>query len=129
MSVANPVFDPVAGDYADYVDVTIACVTEGATIKYTTDGSNPTQDHGTEYTIPIHISATSTLKAIAYKIGMDDSDVVSGLYTIKELWREIIEFNSPITKEIEFDSPICLEIEFESPITLEIEFDSEVNSG
>ncbi len=71
----------------------------------------------------------TTLKAIAYKAGMDDSDVVSGVYAIEKAWREEIEFDSPITLEIEFDSPITKEIEFESPITLEIEFDSEVDHG
>lgn len=127
--VADPIFDPVEGEYIDFVDVTITCATEGATIKYTTDGSTPTPTHGTEYTEPVHITETTTLKAIAYKTGMSDSNVVSGLYTIKELWREIIEFDSPITKKIEFDSPITKEIEFDSPITKIIEFDSEVNNG
>jgi len=118
--VANPVFDPVEYEYIESVDVTITCATDGATIKYTTDGSEPASDHGTEYTVPVTIGVgIITLKAIAYKAGMTDSDVVSGIYTVVKAWREVIKFDSPITKRIEFDSPI----------TLEIEFDSEVNNG
>ena len=39
---------------------------EGATIYYTTDGSTP-DDKATEYTDKIELSATTTVKAIAYK--------------------------------------------------------------
>ncbi len=80
---ATPTFDPIEGEYVDFVDVTIACATEGATIKYTTDGSEPSQEHGIEYTSPVHISETTTLKAIAYKDGWNDSDIKSGEYYFK----------------------------------------------
>ena len=61
--------------------------------------------------------------------GLSHIDTNSSTEIVISVWKEVIEFDSPITKEIEFESPICLEIEFESPITLEIEFDSEVNNG
>lgn len=128
--VSDPVFDPIEGEYIESVDITIICETEGSTIKYTTDGSTPTPTHGTEYTVPVTIGVgITTLKAMAYKAGMWDSGVVSGVYTVVKAWREIIEIDSPITKEIEFDSPITKEINFDSRITREIEFDSEVNNG
>jgi hypothetical protein len=61
-------------------NVTIACATEGAVIYYTTDGSEPT-DASTLYTGPIQISATTTIKACAYKAGMNPSRVVTAVYT------------------------------------------------
>ncbi len=59
--------------------VTIECVTEGAEIHYTTDGSEPTGGDNT-YHNPFEISATKTVKAIAIK-GVDVSEVVSKTFT------------------------------------------------
>jgi probable HAF family extracellular repeat protein/uncharacterized repeat protein (TIGR03803 family) len=82
-SAAAPSFSPAGGTYAGSQVVTISSATGGATIRYTTDGSTPTETNGTLYAgCPVKISATSTLKAIAYQIGLADSPVSSGLYTI-----------------------------------------------
>lgn len=62
--------------------VTIECVTEGAEIHYTTDGSEPTGGDNT-YHNPFEISATKTVKAIAIK-GVEVSDVVSKTFTKAE---------------------------------------------
>jgi len=80
--VETPIFDPAEGTYYAAQDVTISCETEDATIKYTTDDSEPSQENGIEYSEPVDISETTTLKAIAYKVGMDDSEVESGVYTV-----------------------------------------------
>lgn len=50
--VARPTFSPGGGAYTPSVTVTIACATAGATIRFTTDGSEPTEA-STEYTAPI----------------------------------------------------------------------------
>jgi LruC domain-containing protein len=80
--VANPVFSPIPGNYTTPEPITLSCLTTGATICYTTDGSTPTKTSGTIYTAPISITATTTIHAIAYKTGLDDSEVVTGVYTI-----------------------------------------------
>ncbi|HTQ31542.1 MAG TPA: choice-of-anchor tandem repeat GloVer-containing protein [Opitutaceae bacterium] len=77
-----PVFSPAAGTYTSTQTVTITSATSGASIRYTTDGSTPTETHGTLYSGAISISATTTLSAIAYKSGSFDSPVTSGTYTI-----------------------------------------------
>lgn len=80
-AAALPVFNPAAGAYASAQEVSITCATEGAVIKYTTDGSVPTPESAA-YTGPIHVSVTTTIKAIAIKEGMDTSAVASATYTI-----------------------------------------------
>ena len=63
-------------------------ISGSATICYTTDGTTPTADgagtctHGTTYTSPITVSATTTVKAIASQSGFTDSSVGSATYTI-----------------------------------------------
>jgi hypothetical protein len=84
-TVATPVFSPVAGTYTSAQSVTITTTTSGATIRYTTDGSTPSATAGTVYAGPISISATTTLKAIAYETGFTNSAVKSGTYSIKTI--------------------------------------------
>ncbi|MBW4082279.1 discoidin domain-containing protein [Paenibacillus sp. S150] len=78
---AAPVFSPAGGTYASAQSVTLTSATAGATIKYTTDGTAPASDSAT-YSSPLTVSSTGTLKAIAVKAGMSDSDVASSTYTI-----------------------------------------------
>src|SRR6266536_6251721 len=40
--VATPTFSPEGGFYLQAQSVTVSCATTGATIRYTTDGSQPT---------------------------------------------------------------------------------------
>lgn len=81
-TVATPTYSPAAGTYSSAQSVTISTTTSGASIRYTTNGTNPTPTTGTVYSGPVSIATTTTLKAIAYKSGMTDSAVASGLYTI-----------------------------------------------
>lgn len=46
--------------------VAISTITPGATIRYTLDGSTPTETHGTLYTAPLTVSTTTTLRARAF---------------------------------------------------------------
>jgi len=80
-TVATPEFSPAPGTYDTAQDVTITCATGGATIRYTTDGSDPTES-STAYASPVAIGSTTTLKAKAWKSGMTASGVQSGTYTI-----------------------------------------------
>ena len=80
---ATPTFNPAAGTYTQAQTVTISCATEGATIYYTTDGNDPTTS-SSEYSTPLTISQTTTVKAIAVKDGFDDSSIASATYTIAQ---------------------------------------------
>lgn len=79
--VEIPEFDPAGGTFSAPVNVSLTCATEGATIYYTTDGNDPTTS-STQYTTPLNISETTTVKAIGVKDGMDNSDIASETYTV-----------------------------------------------
>lgn len=81
--VAAPTFSPNGGAVLAGTEVTIACETEGATIYYTTDGTEPTTA-STVYTEAIVVNEALTLKAIAVKEGMENSAVATAEFTIKE---------------------------------------------
>ena len=68
--------------------MTFGTTTEGAEIYYTTDGSIPSKENGTKYTGAILVTGTpgqnvtTTIKAMAVKDGMRNSDVAEFTYTI-----------------------------------------------
>ena len=65
---AAPVFTPNGGNFATPVAVTMSSATAGAVIRYTTDGSLPGPAAAT-YTVPITISASATVRAVASSAG------------------------------------------------------------
>jgi hypothetical protein len=81
-TAAPPTFIPVAGTYTTARSVAISSATAGATIRYTDDGSIPSETGGIVYTGPITVDTTRTIQAIAYKTGMTDSVVSIAAYTI-----------------------------------------------
>jgi hypothetical protein len=76
---ATPVFNPPAGVYANPINVTTTSETTGAEIRYTTDGSEPSES-STLYTVPIAISSTTTLKAKAFAAGFNPSYTATANY-------------------------------------------------
>ncbi|MCL1816741.1 MAG: chitobiase/beta-hexosaminidase C-terminal domain-containing protein, partial [Clostridiales bacterium] len=79
--VATPTASPSPGSYNSAQSVTLSCTTSGATIRYTTNNSEPTGS-STQYTSPIAVSATTTIKAKAFRSGMTDSATGTFAYTI-----------------------------------------------
>jgi hypothetical protein len=79
--VSTPSLSPDSGTYSSAQSVTASCATSGATIRYTSNGSEPTSS-STVYSGPISVSSTTTIKAKAFKSGMADSDTVIETYTI-----------------------------------------------
>jgi hypothetical protein len=77
----TPIFNPPGGSYTSAQTVGISSLTSGATIYYTTNGSTPTTSSSV-YTVPISVSSTETLRAIAAKTGYANSSTASAAYTI-----------------------------------------------
>ncbi|MCA9216630.1 MAG: chitobiase/beta-hexosaminidase C-terminal domain-containing protein [Planctomycetales bacterium] len=70
-------FSEQRGFYDAAITVAIETDTPNAVIRYTTDGSKPTEENGIVYTVPIHVSTTTPLRAYAIKDGLISSDVVT----------------------------------------------------
>lgn len=81
-TVAKPVANPAGGEVSKKTKVTLSCTESGATIYYTTDGTAPTTSSN-QYTSVILVDSAMTIKAIAVKAGMNNSDVMTEAYTIK----------------------------------------------
>jgi len=83
LTAGAPVLIPPAGSYVGAQVVTLTSATAGATIFYTTNGHNPTinstplANGGT-----ILVSASETVKAMAYELGYGASAVSTAVYTI-----------------------------------------------
>jgi glycoside hydrolase family 18 len=94
-TVATPVIEPASGELEANTEITITCATEGASIRYTVDGTDPTAD-SEEYLAPIVFTKAMTVKAIAVKDGMLDSEIAEAVYTLYDP-------TVPVSSEVTFD--------------------------
>ena len=92
--VVTPTFSPTGGTYTSAQNVSISSTTNGATIRYTTDGSTPNASSPI-YTGPINVAQTTTIKAYATNGGMTDSDVSTATYIINIPQRVVTPTFSP----------------------------------
>jgi len=81
---ATPTFSPAAGTYTSAQNVVITTATEGATIYYTLDGTDPTTSSSV-YSSAINVSTTTTIKAMAVMENYDNSLVASAVYNFVTL--------------------------------------------
>jgi hypothetical protein len=79
--VATPVLSPAGGTFGGLVTVSASTATTGATIRYTTNGTDPTAT-STLYSGPLTLTSTATVKARAFKTGLIDSGVATGAFTV-----------------------------------------------
>ena len=81
LTVVTPTFTPngVSG-FTGTQSVTISCTTVGATIHYTTDGTEPTASSPV-YSAALSLTSTTTVKAIAVKAGMNNSAIATATFT------------------------------------------------
>ncbi|NIP93244.1 MAG: hypothetical protein GWO24_07215, partial [Akkermansiaceae bacterium] len=78
--VADTKFSVDRGFHDAPISVAITTATGGATIRYTTDGSVPTETHGTTYTTPLTIDSTTVLRAAAFREGFEPTNVDTHSY-------------------------------------------------
>lgn len=78
--VADVEFTPDGGTFETSQEITLSTDTSGASIYYTDDETTPTSA-STLYSAPFTITDTKTIKAIAIKSGMEDSDVITKTFT------------------------------------------------
>ncbi|HOZ70925.1 MAG TPA: chitobiase/beta-hexosaminidase C-terminal domain-containing protein [Spirochaetales bacterium] len=85
--VATPTASVAAGTYTVAQAVSLACSTAGATIRYKTDGSSPSDSSGEIYVdgspISVPIGGLSRIRAIAYKANYAVSGMLSADIQVK----------------------------------------------
>ena len=81
-TVSAPTASVASGTYKQDQSVSLSCDTDRSVIRYTTDGSEPTEESA-EYGEPIEVSTGTTVKARAYRRGMAASDVAAFEYAIE----------------------------------------------
>lgn len=87
----TPVITPNGGEITADTEIAIECATEGASIYYTIDGTEPSTS-STRYTAPFKLPAAATVKAIAVAEGLENSDVAEANFTFP--FANIAEFIS-----------------------------------
>src|SRR5277367_5905838 len=76
-----PDVSPAAGTYSSAQSVQLSDTSPTPTIYYTTNGTMPTHS-STQYTVPISVTSTTTITAIASSPGLSDSPAVTATFTI-----------------------------------------------
>ena len=79
--LSTPVFTPDPGSYTDSVTFSLTCANNNAVIRYTLDGSEPTTASPL-YSAPVTLTATTTVKAKAFKTNWLASETATAVYTI-----------------------------------------------
>lgn len=64
--------------------LTLSAHPPGATIYYTTDGSSPSAQHGTAYTRPIRVAATTVIRAMAERPPFAPSEAVARTFVFRK---------------------------------------------
>ena len=79
--VADTTFSHKRGHYSSPINVTISTETPSATIRYTTDGSEPEQSgNGTTYNSAVPITTTTVLRARAFRPGYAPTNIDTQSY-------------------------------------------------
>jgi alpha-tubulin suppressor-like RCC1 family protein len=81
LKAVTPAMTPGAGAYGSSQSISISTTTSGATVRYTTDGTEPTSS-SSAYSSAITVNDTQTVKAKAFKTGWTTSDSGHASYSI-----------------------------------------------
>ncbi len=105
---------PLSGEFtADKMVVSLQSKTEGTTIIYTTDGSNPSRENGQIYSEAVEISYFTILKFFAYKEGFEETAISRYAYSFKVLPPEITPFVAGT--DIEIYNDVLIKIICQTP--------------
>jgi alpha-tubulin suppressor-like RCC1 family protein len=88
MKAADVTATPSGGTYSSAQSVALTTSTAGATIRFTTDGTAPTES-SPSYSTPIQIAASTTLRAAAFKTGWSASTVAVHAFSIPTLQLDV----------------------------------------
>lgn len=94
-AVAVPIFSESSKSFSDKFELTLTKGNNAEKILYTTDGTEPSNEplNGEEYTSPISVAHTTTVKAIAVSNEGKESEVVTNEYKL-ELPAPVLSVNT-----------------------------------
>ncbi len=98
-----------SGTYAGTQGVELDCETSSAVIRYTTDGSEPTEKSAAFDGDPIEVAHNTTLKAKAFCDGMKPSETASFTYTITHKVTFDSAGGSVVTTQVVEDGKVATE--------------------
>ncbi|MFN6263977.1 MAG: chitobiase/beta-hexosaminidase C-terminal domain-containing protein [Chromatiaceae bacterium] len=84
--VSSPQMSPNGGTYTGSVLVSLSSATAGATIRYSTDGADISASSPV-YSAPFTLSASTTVKARAFKANMADSSQAAASFVVNPIPR------------------------------------------
>jgi len=124
-TASEPQLTPSGGTHEGPVHVSMSTDLAGATIRYTTDGSDPTP-FSTEYTAPVRLSGTVVIKARAFHAGHRPSPVAEAKFDLKPQTGPGVPF-SPVAWDQNVEawwsgciynpqSPVAVAASIESPV-------------
>ena len=110
-AVAAPIFSESSKSFSDKFDLTLTKGKNAEMILYTTDGTEPSYEplNGKEYTAPISIAHTTTVKAIALSNEGKESEVVTNEYKL--------ELPAPVLSVNTKDFTEAFDVEITTPAT------------
>jgi len=82
--VGDTKFNVNRGFHEEPFELEISTKTEGAMIRYTLDGTAPSQTEGTVYDSPIRIDKTTVVRAIAFKSGYSPTNIDTHTYVFPD---------------------------------------------
>ncbi|MDG2324900.1 MAG: lamin tail domain-containing protein [Akkermansiaceae bacterium] len=95
--VSDTIFSVDRGHFTDSFSLEISSETEGASIRYTTDGATPNETEGLLYTGPITVDRTMPVRAIAYLDGLRSTNVDTQTYLFVD---DVVTQSSVTTQSI-----------------------------
>ena len=110
-AVAAPIFSESSKSFSDKFELTLTKGNNAEMILYTTDGTEPSNEplNGEEYTAPISIAHTTTVKAIALSNEGKESKVVTNEYKL--------ELPAPVLSVSSKDFSEAFDVEISTPAT------------
>lgn len=110
-AVAAPIFSESSKSFSNKFELTLTKGKNAEMILYTTDGTEPSYEplNGEEYTAPISIAHTTTVKAIALSNEGKESEVVTNEYKL--------ELPAPVLSVSSKDFSEAFDVEISTPAT------------
>ena len=116
------------GFYEDPFELEITTKTEGAQIRYTLDGSPPSETKGEVYSNPITIDKTTVVRAIAFKSGYSPTNIDTNTYVFAEDVIQQRNMSNSITENARYKPLMIDALKGIPSISLSLESPSRLNT-